>query len=92
MGHPAVHHGAEGAVGVQREPLHLHDHLQRVPALNLPKRLHVSIPGLGCTNFSYAESMENIQCVQRNFNSLPEFLASPRRAGDAIHVGQYISS
>ena len=42
MGHPAVHHGAEGAVGVQREPLHLHDHLQRVSALNLPQRLHVS--------------------------------------------------
>ena len=41
MGHPALHHGEEGSFGVQREPFHLHDDLQRVPALNLPQRLDV---------------------------------------------------
>ena len=41
VGDPALHQGAEGAVRVQREPLHLHDHLQRVPSLHLPQRVNV---------------------------------------------------
>jgi hypothetical protein len=42
VGYPAVHQGAEGPLRVQREPLHLHDHLQRVPPLHLSQCLHVS--------------------------------------------------
>ena len=48
VGHPSVHHGAEGAVRVQREQVHLHDHLQRVSTLHLPQRVHVrEAPKLG---------------------------------------------
>ena len=36
-----MHHGAEGAVRVQRIQVHLDDHLQRVPTINLPQCVHV---------------------------------------------------
>ena len=42
MGYPPVYPGEEGPLGVQREPVHLDDDLQRVPPLHLPQRLHVS--------------------------------------------------
>ena len=45
MGHPAVYRRAEGAVGIQREPLHLHGDLQRVAPLYISQRIHVSSSG-----------------------------------------------
>ena len=45
MGHPAVYRRAEGAVGIQREPLHLHGDLQRVGPLYISQRIHVSSSG-----------------------------------------------
>ena len=42
MGDSPLHHGPEGTLRVQREPVHLHDHLQRVPLVHLPQRIHVS--------------------------------------------------
>ena len=44
VGRPTVHRGTKSAVGVQRKSLYQLGHLQRVPALPFPQRLHVSFP------------------------------------------------
>lgn len=42
LGSAPLHNGPQGAVRVQRKPVHINGHLQRVPAHLLPQRFHVS--------------------------------------------------
>lgn len=42
LGRTTVHHGAQGALRIQRESLHFHGDLQRIPAHLLPQCVHVS--------------------------------------------------
>lgn len=54
LGRAVVHHGAQGALRIQRESLHLDGDLQRISAHLLPQRVHVScVPDLAYTPYIY---------------------------------------
>ena len=38
-----MYYGEEGTIRIQREPIHIHDDLQRISFIDFLKRIHVSL-------------------------------------------------
>ena len=38
-----MYHGEKGTIRIQREPIHIHDDLQRISFIDFLKRIHVSL-------------------------------------------------
>ena len=43
LGHSSMYHGEKGTIRIQREPIHIHDDLQRISFIDFLKRIHVSL-------------------------------------------------
>lgn len=68
LGSAPLHNGPQGAVRVQRKPVHINGHLQRVPAHLLPQRFHVSgaLCVGGCFPFSRPTAKRLIVALGRD--------------------------
>lgn len=68
LGSAPLHNGPQGTVRVQRKPVHINGHLQRVPAHLLPQRFHVSgaLCVGGCFPFSRPTAKRLIVALGRD--------------------------